>query len=98
VIIALATLNGAQSIFAPRRCQSHQQPDIDDDLMIFFNKLLHQFQHAIEIFIKIKATIPDSTTVNLHFEKIPEEENELLINIIKVLGKSDLGITKVFLE
>ena len=57
-----------------------------------------KYFHKEDIFIKIKATIPDSTTVNLHFEKIPEEENELLINIIKVLGKSDLGITKVFLE
>ena len=42
--------------------------------------------------------MPDATTVNLNFEKIPESETELLINIIKVLGKSDLGITKVFLE
>ncbi len=57
-----------------------------------------KYFHKEDIFIKIKATIPDSTTVNLHFEKIPEEETELLINIIKVLGKSDLGITKVFLE
>jgi hypothetical protein len=50
------------------------------------------------VYIKIKATVPDATTVNLHFVKIPENETELLINIIKVLGKSDLGITKVFLE
>ncbi len=51
-----------------------------------------------DVYIKIKATIPDSTTINLNFVKIPEEETELLINIIKVLGKSDLGITKVYLE
>lgn len=57
-----------------------------------------KYFHKEDIYIKIKATVPDSTTVNLHFVKIPEEETELLINIIKVLGKSDLGITKVFLE
>lgn len=50
------------------------------------------------VYIKIKATVPDSTTVNLHFVKIPEEETELLINIIKVLGKSELGIIKAILE
>ena len=57
-----------------------------------------KYFHKEDVYIKIKATVPDSTTVNLHFVKIPEEETELLINIIKVLGKSDLGITKVFLE
>lgn len=50
------------------------------------------------VYIKIKASVPDSTTVNLHFVKIPEEESELLINIVKVLGKSDLGIIKAILE
>lgn len=57
-----------------------------------------KYFHKENVYIKIKATVPDSTTVNLHFVKIPEEETELLINIIKVLGKSELGITKVFLE
>ena len=57
-----------------------------------------KYFHKENVYIKIKATVPDSTTVNLFFEKIPEEENELLINIIKVLGKSELGITKVYLE
>ena len=57
-----------------------------------------KYFHKEDVYIKIKATVPDSTTVNLHFVKIPEEEQELLINIIKVLGKSELGITKVILE
>ena len=57
-----------------------------------------KYFHKENVYIKVKATVPDSTTVNLHFVKIPEEETELLVNIIKVLGKSDLGITKVFLE
>ena len=54
--------------------------------------------HKENVFMKVKATVPDATTVNLHFVKFPEEEHEFLVNIIKVLGKSELGITKVFLE
>lgn len=57
-----------------------------------------KYFHKEDVYIKIKATIPDSMTVVLHFVEIPQEENELLINIIKVLGKSNLGITKVYLE
>ncbi len=57
-----------------------------------------KYFHKENVYIKIKATVPDPTTVNLHFVEIPEEETELLIQIIKVLGKSNLGITKVFLE
>lgn len=57
-----------------------------------------KYFHKEDVYIKIKATVPDATTVNLNFVKIPEEETELLINIIKVLGKSGLGITKVILE
>lgn len=57
-----------------------------------------KYFHKEDVYIKVKASMPDATTVNLNFEKIPESETELLINIIKVLGKSDLGITKVFLE
>ena len=57
-----------------------------------------KYFHKEDVYIKIKATVPDSSTVNLHFVKIPENENELLVNIIKVLGGSNLGITKVILE
>ncbi len=57
-----------------------------------------KYFHKEDVYIKIRATVPDATTVHLYFDKIPAEENELLINIIKVLGKSDLGITKVYLE
>lgn len=51
-----------------------------------------------DVYIRIKATVPDSTTVNLEFTKIPESEIPLLVNIIKVLGKSDLGIIKAILD
>ncbi len=57
-----------------------------------------KYFHKENVYIKIKASLPDATTVNLFFEKYPEEENELLVNIIKVLGRSGLGIIKVYLE
>ncbi len=57
-----------------------------------------KYFHKENVYMKIKATVPDATTVHLEFTQIPEEETELIINIIKVLGKSELGITKVYLE
>ena len=57
-----------------------------------------KYFHKEDVYIKIKASVPDATTVNLFFEKYPEEENELLVNIIKVLGRSDLGITRATLD
>lgn len=57
-----------------------------------------KYYHKEDVYIKIKATIPDSSTVNLEFVKIPENEIPLLVNIIKVLGRSDLGITRATLD
>lgn len=57
-----------------------------------------QYFHKEDVYIKVKATIPDSTTLLLEFVRIPAEENELLVNIIKVLGNSGLGISKIVIE
>ncbi len=57
-----------------------------------------KYYHKEDVYIKIKATVPDTSTVNLEFVKIPENELQLLVNIIKVLGRSDLGITKAILD
>lgn len=57
-----------------------------------------KYYHKEDVYIKIRATVPDSSTVNLEFVKIPENEIPLLVNIIKVLGRSDLGITKALLD
>ena len=57
-----------------------------------------KYYHKEDVYIRIKASIPDATTVNLDFVKIPENEMQLLVNIIKVLGKSDLGIVKAILD
>ena len=48
--------------------------------------------------IHIKASMPDSETVNLQFAKIPLEEMQLLSSIIQVLGSSGLGIAKAIVE
>ena len=51
-----------------------------------------------KIYLKVKASVPDSQTVCLEFMKIPMEEMQLLSNIIKVLGNSGLGIAKAIVE
>ncbi len=51
-----------------------------------------------KMYMRIKATIPDTTTVILEFVEIPMEEMALLSNIIKVLGNSGLGIAKAIVE
>ena len=48
--------------------------------------------------IKIKASNPDVDTVVLDFVQIPKSEMELLSNIIKVLGNSNIGIAKAVVE
>ena len=57
-----------------------------------------KYYHKEDVYIKIKATIPDYNSINLEFVKIPENEIPLLVNIIKVLGRSDLGIIKATLD
>lgn len=54
--------------------------------------------HKSDVYMRVKATIPEGQKVVLNFVEFPEEEMELLINIIKVLGNSDLGIMKIILE
>ena len=51
-----------------------------------------------DVYIRIKASVPDDTTVRLEFLEVPESEMELVVNIIKVIGKSDLGVVKATLD
>ena len=51
-----------------------------------------------KVYMKIKASVPDSQTVCLDFTQIPIEEMSLLGNIIKILGNSGLGIAKAIIE
>ena len=50
------------------------------------------------VYLRIKATVPDTQTVILEFAQIPIEEMPLLGNIIKILGNSGLGIAKAIIE
>ncbi len=50
------------------------------------------------VFIKVKASIPSEDTVDLHFTQFPEEERQLLVDMIQVLGNSDLGIGRVVVD
>ncbi len=50
------------------------------------------------VYLRIRATLPDTQTVVLEFADIPIEEMPLLGNIIKVLGNSGLGIAKAIIE
>ena len=50
------------------------------------------------VYLKIRATIPDSQTVILQFADIPIQEMELLGNMIKILGNSGLGIAKAIID
>lgn len=61
-------------------------------------KVTLEYYGKDKIYLKVKATVPDSETVCLEFVKIPMEEMELLRNIIKVLGNSGLGIARAILE
>lgn len=51
-----------------------------------------------DVYMKIKASIPEPKMVRLNFVKIPENESALLNDIIRVLGHSKLGIVKVLLD
>ena len=50
------------------------------------------------VYLRIRASVPDSQTVVLEFAEIPLEEMELLGNIIKILGNSGLGIAKAIID
>lgn len=51
-----------------------------------------------DVYMKVKASIPESKMVKLEFLEIPEDELALLTDIIRVLGHSKLGITRVLLD
>ncbi len=48
--------------------------------------------------IRAKATTPDERTVVLDFLEIPEQETSLLVDMVNVLGKSNLGIVKAIIK
>jgi hypothetical protein len=51
-----------------------------------------------DLHIRVRATVPDTSSVVLEFLEFPKEEMDLLYEIIKVLGASGIGIAKAILE
>lgn len=51
-----------------------------------------------DIHIHIKAYPVDSYTINLDIMKIPVSEKNLLVSIIKAIGNSKIGVTKITVE
>jgi hypothetical protein len=72
-------------------------PNVTSKIHELISSALGYF-HKEHVYIKVKASITESSTVVLNFVKIPEEEIDLLIDIIKILGNSDLGISKIIME
>lgn len=50
------------------------------------------------VHIKMKANQEDKTTINLDILKMPTEESELLIAIVKAIGNGRIGVSKIILE
>ncbi len=51
-----------------------------------------------DLHIRVRAIVPDNSSVVLQFLEFPQEEMDLLYAIIKVLGASGIGIAKAILE
>ncbi len=51
-----------------------------------------------DLHIRVRATVPDNSSVVLEFLEFPKQEMELLYEIIKILGASGIGIAKAILE
>ncbi len=51
-----------------------------------------------KVSIRVKAKTVDERTVLLDFLKIPEEELQLLIDIVNTLGRSNIGIVKATIK
>ena len=60
-------------------------------------KTLEKFDKS-DLHIRVRATVPDTSTVLLEFVEYPEQEMDLLCEIIKALGGAGIGIAKAVLE
>lgn len=98
---ARAKAEAAEPVYVSKTVKLFFKQQIDTEITKRIHEIILatiKYYHKEDVYIKIKATIPDITTVHLEFVKIPEAEIPLLVNIIKVLGKSGLGITRAILD
>lgn len=74
---------------------------VDYNVTVEIQKLLVKTLEKLDksdLHIRVRASVPDTTTVLLEFVEFPEQEMDLLCEIIKVLGSAGLGIAKAVLE
>ena len=89
------------SVYVSKTVRLYFRNNIDNNITKRIHEIILatiKYFHKEDVYIRIKANVPDSNTVVLNFVKIPEEELPLLVNIIKVLGRSDLSITKATVD
>jgi hypothetical protein len=60
------------------------------DTIAYFNKS--------HVPISVRAEMTGQVTLDLNFVRIPKEEEPLLINIVKVLGRSNNGIRRAKID
>ena len=60
------------------------------DTIAYFNKS--------HVPISVRAEMTGQVTLDLNFVRIPKEEEPLLINIVKVLGRSNIGIRRAKID
>lgn len=72
-------------------------PNITTSIRDELKAALHGFNRD-DLYIRVRATITAPDTVELDFLQFPAEEKELLIQLLKVLGNSHLGIRKIVLD
>lgn len=72
-------------------------PNITVRIHELISEALTEFGKS-NVYMKVKAGITDNSTVVLNFVEFPEEESQLLVDIINYLGHADLGIYKIILE
>ena len=74
-----------------------QDVRITDKLRSLIGEVIRK-EGKSSVYIKMKASLQDSTTVVLDVLEIPENETDLLVEMIKYIGSAGLGIYKGTLE
>lgn len=72
-------------------------PNVTVRIQEILSDTLERFDRS-DLHIRVRATVPDISSVLLEFIEFPEQEMDLLYEIIKDLGKSSIGIAKAILE
>ena len=72
-------------------------PNVTDRIKTIIAETLEHFGKS-DLHIRVRATVPDTSSVLLEFLEFPQEELPLLYEIIKILGASGIGIGKAILE